>query len=365
MNLIDRYIFKQVLGATIVGILIFIVVWISPEILFKIIKQTVAGHITVMTAFKMFFLEIPEILGKAIPVGLMLGSLFVFDRLSKDSELTIFRSIGVSIFKIAMPVFCLSLVATAFCYFTYEYLIPKSSMSMGSLKKEVDMGHFVYLNKSKTGKPLQILIIENYIGNNLNGIKLMNFSPVVSDSVPLMKNIITADSGKWEKDHLLLKHGLVYNIASNGVYDGVKQFNELNVLSPQVTDDAKKLLMYSNINVKELTVSQLDRYVKLLKSLDLNDDARFVINKLHQRFSQSFSCVLLALCGVILGFSKPREQKFLGFTIAVALIFLYYVIVPFLDMLAQLGVLNPVVSAWTPDALILIAIISLLKYKRL
>ena len=69
MTILDRYIFKQVLTATLVGIVMFIVIWISPEILFKIIRNTIYGEITLQTALKLFFLEIPEILGKAVPVG--------------------------------------------------------------------------------------------------------------------------------------------------------------------------------------------------------------------------------------------------------------------------------------------------------
>ena len=94
MKLLDKYILKQIFAATLVGIILFIVVWISPEILFKIIKRTVAGEYTIAVAIKRFIFEIPEILGKAIPVGLLLGNLFIFDKLSKDFELTILRNIG-------------------------------------------------------------------------------------------------------------------------------------------------------------------------------------------------------------------------------------------------------------------------------
>lgn len=365
MKLIDKYILKEVTAATAFWLLIFIVIWVSPEIMFKIIRQAVEGHITILTAFKLFFLELPEILGKAIPVGLMLGSLSVFDRLSKDSELTIFRGIGVSFIKIAMPVLFLSIIGTVLCYLTYEYLIPDSSVAIRAIKHDVNSGHFVYMDKTKKGKPLQVIIIENFTENNLSGITLLNFSKTVSQDVPLIRNIITSNNGVLQNNNLFIKEGLEYKIAANGVYNGVEPIKDQYTLSPEIGNKVQKLLTYSSRKNKEMKVPELRNYISLLNSLDMKDEARYVINKLHQRFAQPFSCVLLALCGVILGFSKPREQKFLGYTIGVGLIFLYYIIVPFLNMLAQTGIVNPVITAWTPNLLITSAMFVLIKYKQI
>ena len=92
----DRYIFTQVLVTTIVAILLFTIVWIAPEMLLNTIKKVLAGEFGPKTGVLILFYEIPKILGKAFPVGLLLGSLFTFDKLSKDSELTIFRAVGMS-----------------------------------------------------------------------------------------------------------------------------------------------------------------------------------------------------------------------------------------------------------------------------
>ena len=57
--------------------------------LLKVIKATLSGEYTPSMAFMVIACEIPLILGKAFPVGLLLGTLFAFDKLSKDFELTI------------------------------------------------------------------------------------------------------------------------------------------------------------------------------------------------------------------------------------------------------------------------------------
>ena len=80
----DRYIFTQVLVTTIVAILLFTIVWIAPEMLLNTIKKVLSGEYSAETGILILLYEIPKILGKAFPVGLLLGSLFTFDKLSKD-----------------------------------------------------------------------------------------------------------------------------------------------------------------------------------------------------------------------------------------------------------------------------------------
>ena len=81
----DRYIFTQVLVTALVAILLFTIVWIAPEMLLRTIKQVLEGDCTAKTGALILFYELPKIFGKAFPVGLLLGSLFTFDKLSKDS----------------------------------------------------------------------------------------------------------------------------------------------------------------------------------------------------------------------------------------------------------------------------------------
>ena len=115
----DKYIFTQVLVTTLVAILLFTIVWIAPEMLLSTIKKVLNHTYTVKTGILVLLYEIPQILGKAFPVGLLLGSLFTFDKLSKDSELTIFRAVGMSFGRIAST-FCISIfLVPSFSIFNY------------------------------------------------------------------------------------------------------------------------------------------------------------------------------------------------------------------------------------------------------
>jgi lipopolysaccharide export system permease protein len=363
MKILHKYIFKQVLLATILGVLLFIVVWISPEILLRIIRQTVYGEITPIVAVKLFFLEIPEILGKAIPVGLLLGSLYVFDRLSKDFELIILRGIGIRFKQLVLSSLFLGIIGAVFCFITYDTLIPYSTNKIKDLKHHIDNAHFIYVEKNFQNKPKQIIIITNFDGEKISNAKVLKFSD--NENSPMISNILIADNVIFDGKKWILIEGINYNIAADGVYKNTTSFNKAEVLTGDTANKAYKLMSYSIRNQRELKISQLKEYVSLLKSENLMDEYRYMLNKLYQRYSQAFSCILLVICGVILGFNRPREKRFIGFTVAASIIFIYYMIIPFLDLLAEKGILYPFVAAWLPCAIIASVLAFLAKHKNI
>ena len=143
VTLLDKFILSQVLGATLVCLVLFIIVWIAPETLFKIIKKILRDTYTPIYGLKVLILEIPKVLAKAIPVGILLGSIFTFDRLSKNSELAILRGIGLSFNRIMAPVILLGVVLSFFCYGVNDKLVPIASQKLGESKG--GGSHFVTL----------------------------------------------------------------------------------------------------------------------------------------------------------------------------------------------------------------------------
>lgn len=365
MKILDKYLFSQVMAATLMGVLLFLILWISPEILFKIIRRFIYGEISFELALKLFFLEIPEILTKAIPVGLMLGGLFTFDRLSKDSELTIMRMSGVSTLRLIAPIFYLSLIGVVLCFVVYKHMIPYSATEIKMLKNDFFQRHFVYIDREKDKRPKQILIVGGFTGDHLYDMKLLKFSDRINADTPLMKSILTSQTAEIKDDHWELINGIKYEIAPNGVYKTTKKFDKFEFFDKETTKKAQELLIYSTKRPREMTDKELLDYIGLLKIMDMNEERRFALSKYHQRFSHSFGCILLGVCGVLLGINRPREKRLIGFTLAAALIFSYYIFIPFLDMLAQLGNIPPALAAWTPNLIILTAIIGLVRYKNI
>ena len=366
----DRYIFSQVLITTIVAILLFTIVWIAPEMLLNTIQKILEGQYTVQTGVMVLIYELPKILGKAFPVGLLLGSLFTFDKLSKDSELTIFRAVGMSFFRILAPLLVLSLIFTYLCFVTYDKFIPYSCKKLQEIKGGQALTQYIYTKKDENNHPKQAVIVSKYYEGIMSNVIVMNFSNEVYDDLHAISDIQVATTGVYSMDNegkpcWKLDDVLSYVIDSNGIFKKINKIKTMNILNGHEAEDAYTIMINSTKRDRDINNKDLKHYITLLKRENLDEEYRLMLNKYFQRFFHPFVCVLLAVMGCLLGFSKPREQRLIGFTIAIGCIFIYYITLPFFDLLAEKGVLHPFLTASIPPIAFLVAIIMFYKSKDL
>lgn len=366
----DRYIFTQVLTTTLVAILLFTIVWIAPEMLLNTIKKILSGDISFQTGLLLIYCELPLILGKAFPVGLLLGTLFTFDKLSKDSELTIFRAVGLSFKRILIPVLFLSLIVTGLCFITYDKLIPIACQKRVEIKERDTLTQYIYTQKDENNNPVQAVIVSKYLNGLMSDVIVMNFSKEIYNDLHGLQNVLIADKGVKGvtpdgKSCWKLSGITSYDISHEGIYNTVKEIDELDILVGKPSENAYEIMVNSTKRDRDINNKDLKRYVKLLKEENMDEEYRLMYNKYLQRFFHPFVCVLLAIMGCLLGFSKPREQRLIGFTIAIGCIFVYYITLPFFDLLAEKGVLPPFLCASLPPFAFLIAIIAFYKSKDL
>lgn len=368
VTIYDRYIFKQVFITTAVAILLFIIVWIAPEMLLKVIKHILIGEITAKTGVLILLCEIPKILGKAFPVGLLLGTLFTFDKLSKDSELTIFRAVGMSFKRIIFPVLVLSTLVTILCFITYDKLIPYSCQKLQAVKGNDTVTQFIYTQKDENNHPREAVIVSKFFNGLMSEVIVMDFDEEIYNDLHGLENVMVAQTGVMGKTAdgqpcWKLKNITSYTIDDNGIFNEIRKFKNKDILIGESAENAYTIMINSTKRDRDINNKDLKKYVQLLKEEKLDEDYRLNLNKYLQRFFHPFICVLLAALGCILGYSKPREQRLIGFTIAIGCIFVYYITLPFFDLLAEKGVLPPLVTASFPVLAFLAAIIAFYKSK--
>jgi len=366
ITIYDRYIFKQVLLATSVSILLFTVVWVAPEMLLNIIENVLEGDYTIRTAILVLLCQLPLILSKAFPVGLLLGALFTFDKLSKDSELTIFRAVGLSFKRIVKPVVALSLIVSVLCFITIDKLVPYSSAILLKIKDKNPVSQYIYTQKDDSGKPTLAVIVSKYDKKTMDNVIVLDFADPEYTDLHGIETIFIAKSGKFFHNRWELYDITRYKISSEGIFNDIAHLNKMNILEQDnLADDIYTIMRYSTRKERELTNGNLHRYLKLLKSIKSDETYNLMLNKYFQRFLHPFICILLAVLGCLLGFSKPREQRLVGFTIAIGAIFIYYITLPFFDLLAEKQILHPLLTALTPPLAFFGCIVAFYKSKDL
>ena len=364
LTILDKYILSQVIGATVVCLILFIIVWIAPETLFKIVRKLLSHELTPIGAVAKLIYEMPKVLAKAIPVGILLGSIFTFDRLSKNSELSIMRGIGLSFKRIMMPVIIFGCFLSLICFEVNNRLVPFASFKLGESKGGGE--HFVYIVENPDKTPKQNIIVSNFTPEEIFDVTVLNFAHHEYDDVTTFDSIIFAPTATAKEDSWVLNNALIYKIDEDGIYKNVERRQTYPILQEKnQAKDVYDLMLNKTRKERVFTNYQILKYAKLLKKANFSDEYRLFKTKLYQRYLHPFTCILFAIIGCMLGFSPPRSQRLIGFTIAVGIVFGYYITLPFFDLLAQKDILSPFVAASFSIILFILSIFVIKKVKDL
>ncbi|MCC6926175.1 LPS export ABC transporter permease LptF [Novosphingobium sp.] len=150
---IDRYIFRLVL----MPMLAVFIIAASLLVLDKMLKLfefvgNEGGPISVV--FRMLANLLPEYASLAIPLGLMLGILFAFRKLSTTSELDVMRAVGLSYTRLLRVPYAITLVLAAVNFGIVGYLQPYArywyeqldfELRSGALGASIKVGEFTTL----------------------------------------------------------------------------------------------------------------------------------------------------------------------------------------------------------------------------
>jgi lipopolysaccharide export LptBFGC system permease protein LptF len=276
----------------------------------------------------------------------------------------------MSFSRILRPLLVLSLIVTYLCFLTYDKWIPYSCQKLIDIRGGRALTQYIYTQKDSNNHPIQAVVVSRFLDGDMSDIIVMNFSKQVYDDLQGLENVMVAEHGKMGVNKKgepcwIISDIKSYNIDEDGIFKKTENIDETTILDGESAKNAYTIMINSTKRDRDIGNKELHQYIKLLKQENMDEDYRFMLNKYLQRFFHPFVCVLLAIMGCLLGFSKPREQRLIGFTIAIGCIFIYYITLPFFDLLAEKGVLHPLITASFPPLAFLGAIIAFYKSRDL
>src|SRR5262245_55475154 len=108
-KIIWRYVFKEILGPVVLGLLIYVLVFLM-NALFELAELAIKKDMPIKLVLRLLLYLLPRVLEMSLPMAALLGILIGVGRLSADSEIVALRASGVSYRRIFLPVLVLALV---------------------------------------------------------------------------------------------------------------------------------------------------------------------------------------------------------------------------------------------------------------
>src|SRR5271154_6792797 len=112
VKLLDHYISNEFWQPLLFGVGIVTGVWFGADQLKQIFNLIMKSGVPLHLAFMIIGLHLPEIIVLTIPIGVLLGTLLVFNRMSGDSEIIALRTSGVSFYRIMVAPLLFGLVTS-------------------------------------------------------------------------------------------------------------------------------------------------------------------------------------------------------------------------------------------------------------
>ncbi len=154
MRVFDRYLFKHLFIATVFTAVALAVVILLTQSL-RFLELVVGSGASSATFWILALLTLPRFLEIILPVALTAATLFVYNRMTADSELVVMRAFGASPLRMAQPALYLSgLVALILLVLTL-WLAPVSQASMYNLRQVVKAQYSSLLFKEGVFSPLR------------------------------------------------------------------------------------------------------------------------------------------------------------------------------------------------------------------
>lgn len=114
MRILDRYVLREC-GITIaLATAAFVFVLVAGNVAQQVIGAISAGRVDAWQALELVGLLFPTVIPYALPMGMLTGILITFGRLGAEGEVTAMKAAGLSLWRIAQPVWLVVALLTVF-----------------------------------------------------------------------------------------------------------------------------------------------------------------------------------------------------------------------------------------------------------
>jgi len=355
ISVVDRYIIGELNLAFIFGLGLFSALGIAVGSLFDLLAQVRESQLLFSVALKVMALKMPEFIGFALPMAVLLATLIVYSRLSSDSEIIAFRSLGISVYRLVLPALLFSFLATGITFFVKDQVIPAANYQATLVLDQSFQQTQIPVSDEK-------IIYPEYDENNIlkrlfyaaefDG-KTMQDLTIIDRTNGSINQIVTAKEAGWDLDRNQwnFRDGIIYFIDADGSYRNVLRFNRHQIqLSTDFIDREDQ-----NPKHEDMSLWQLRRYMNELAADPERDEAWF--RKLQVRFQEKISfpfiCLALGVIGSAIGLRPQSAGKATGFGLCVVLIFGYYFLAFTISSIGVAGYLSPILAAWLPNFIVM------------
>ncbi len=346
INIIDRYIAKVFLGYFFAGLIVFVTLFITIDVLTNIIRFGAPTEVIISYYSNYIF----EVVYQMTPVACLIGTVFTLSELNKTNELVALFSSGMSLARVSAPILALVVLISLVSFWMGDRLLP-------TIIKKKNYIYFVEIEKKpglystiKTNKiwyrsknilfNIQTLQVEK---KEAQGISLYYF-----DQNWDLRQMIFADKTQMKGSEWTLKDGSVTLFSEETGAPMTQAFTSKKVIMNEEVSDLQASAGSSSI----LSLKDLRKFIKKNKEAGL-ETLQYEVDY-HSKFSFAFAAFVMSFLGIPFTVTRGRSGGFaLNAGLCVGLAFVYWTFYSSGITLGKYGAISPILATWVPNISIL------------
>lgn len=393
MKTIDRYILRQLISVTFLGVLSLTLLLLLGQ-LFKELHTLLVESGAPPTIVIDFILQvIPFSLTFSVPWGFLTAVLLVYGRLAADNELTSMRMAGLSLWRLSAPAIGMGIALSALCYYINIEVAPKGKNAMTDLVMKAAMDNpRNLLNSSQSVTKLDKvqLYIEQRSGDELLGLHVYpiakgsgmgtDFDAIHAESATIgefdLKTRLlelTLKNARIERTGGALTDMPAIAVMPLRIHIPIRDRRKLK--SNRFTNEEIRYVLNHIETTLQLDMKKIEQYednASLKPAFPCADllwaDVRKDINYYNsafkrkknllafqtegvQRASFACACIVFSLIGVPLAITARRKDTSTGFAIGILVAAVYFMALVFCELSRKSSGITPYIVLWLPNVL--------------
>ncbi|MBN2058734.1 MAG: LptF/LptG family permease [Candidatus Saganbacteria bacterium] len=340
MKILDRYVFREMAGPFLIGVIGFVLV-LAVDLLFTMADLIINKGVPLWAMIKLLVYKLPAIMVLTFPVSTLFATSMALGRLSKDNEMVALRTSGVTLFRISVPILAMGLLVSLASYITNERIVPHANFVADNIIRQI-----IYkqpLPEVKDNVFFKDAHNRYYYAKRVDmKNKTMTSIMVYEITDERFPRVITAERAAFEGRIWNLEQGVVHNYDADGYlkYEGAFSRMKLNV--------SEDVLSFSKERTsQDMDSGELKNMINMLEKGGISTHS--YETELLMKFSIPATCFVFALIGIPFSLSSPRSGRTWGMIVTIVFMFTFYVFASVFRSLGKGGVLLPAVAAFTPQ----------------
>jgi LPS export ABC transporter permease LptF/LPS export ABC transporter permease LptG len=322
---------------------------------FELLSDIIKNHVAMSRVLQYHLFLTPRLVYRFTPYGVLTAVLVVFGVLSKHNEVTAFKACGVSVYRLAFPVFVASLLLSGGLFAFDHYWVPDADRQQDAIYAEIKgrpAQTFLHPERKWISGLRDRVFYYKYFDlseSAMAGVSVYEIDPVAFR----LKRHISADSARWEPalNVWVFRNGWSWTRDEKDRLHFDNFANQARTF-PEI-EETPDYFMKEVRQPFQMNFQELRAYIDSLKLSGFDTVALEV--QYHKKFAVPLFALIMALVSAPFAFIAGNRGAMAGVGLSLAIAIAYWSVDQVFQQVGNLGQLPAAVAAWSPNAVFSLA----------